>query len=111
MAGMGRTWKTEVGGRRTFHELAMRPLGYMERSMAEPWFRWRTPDQGQGYSVASREGWIVTATFVVVATVAAVGPPLIGRGSAASLILAAFLFCASVAALLVVIRQHSDWHG
>lgn len=79
--------------------------------MAEPWFRWRTPDQGQGYSVASREGLIVSVAFIVVATAAAVGPPIIGHGSTASLIVAGFLFCASVAALLVVIRQHSDWHG
>lgn len=79
--------------------------------MRKQWFRWRRPTEGQGYSIASREGGIVTVAFVIVSTVSAVGPPIVGKGSAASIVLAGFLFCACIAALLVVVRAHSEWHG
>lgn len=79
--------------------------------MAEPWFRWRKPDEGQGYSIASREGLAVAIVFVVVSTVAAVAPPVIGHGTLPSVLLGALLFAACVAGLLATVRAHSDWQG
>jgi hypothetical protein len=79
--------------------------------MAGQWFRWRPPDEGQGYTIASKEGLAVTIGFVALSAAVAVVPPLLGHGSWLSIAIAMILFCACVAALLATIRKHSDWRG
>lgn len=76
--------------------------------MAEPWFRSRRPEQGQGYSVASVEGFLVSLLFVVATTASAVGVPILGRGSPTSIVTAVVLVAGCSVAFALTIRRHSQ---
>lgn len=78
--------------------------------MPDQWFRWRRPDEGQGYSVTRKQGWLAIAAFTAATTLALVVPIRSG-GSLGSIVFGIVTISAATVLLLRTIRRHSDWHG
>lgn len=77
----------------------------------DSWFRWRRPEEGQGYRINNRSGFFAAVAFVCLVTCCAIVPPILGRGSTLSFVVAVLLSIGTLIGLLYVVRRHSNWHG
>ena len=78
--------------------------------MSDQWFRWRRPEEGQGYAIVRKEGWFVVAAFTLAVTLALIIPVRLG-GSLVSIMFGATLLVFAVFLFFRTVRLHSDWHG
>ena len=78
--------------------------------MSEPWFhrRMRERGEGEGYSVRSREGWVVAVVAVILCAFSVVAPVQLGLGAWQVYFIAAAGVMITIGALLRVIMTHSD---
>ena len=76
--------------------------------MSDPWFHKRLPDEGTGYSVASRQGLFAGIAVIVAVTLGFVVPVALGAGPWAVYGIAAAVLLASLTFLGLLIRKHSD---
>lgn len=76
--------------------------------MRQPWFRKRAPDEGVGYTVASREGVIASAVFAVVATGTMLVPIIMLGETAIAVTIGAILQTPLVLGFTAFVRRRSD---
>ena len=76
--------------------------------MPDRWFHKRLPDEGTGYSVASRQGIFAGIAVIVAVTLGIVVPVTLGAGPWAVYGIATAALLVSLVFLRLLIRQKSD---
>ena len=79
--------------------------------MKKLWFKWRDPEEGGGYKVASIEGWISIGVMAIVILSAIFLPLAFGANLLVGLVITMIALVVSLGCFMVVVRKRSDWRG
>ena len=79
--------------------------------MDKLWFKWRDPEEGCGYKVASIEGWISIGVMAIVICAVTALPVALGATLLVGLIITMVSVAVSLGCFMAVVRKRSDWRG
>lgn len=77
-------------------------------SMPSPWFHERAPDEGTGYSIASREGLLAGIAVIIAVALAVIIPASLGAGVWVVYGIAMAVLLVSLTILRLLVRAHTD---